>query len=109
MSKTQLEHLLPCPFCGSTNIGLPFNDRCSQWVTCLDCDCDGPLIPTQNQSTRTAAIKAWNQRQNQNHSPLRRMPLQRAEVGQVTRPTRPRPGASQSKTKESFTLSLFCF
>lgn len=49
------EELKPCPFCGSKDIlesGYQVN-----WITCLNCECDGPL-----EKTKQEAIKAWNKR-----------------------------------------------
>jgi hypothetical protein len=51
---------LACPFCGSANVGLPFDDRPCSWATCHDCGADGPLVKTPN---NTEACIAWNRRQ----------------------------------------------
>jgi Lar family restriction alleviation protein len=54
------DQLKPCPHCGSTNVGLPFDDRECAWVTCRDCECDGPLVKGGFDNAK--AIEGWNRR-----------------------------------------------
>ena len=44
--------LLPCPFCGSTDV---YANPTVHWVTCKGCEAEGPY-------NRQSAIKAWNTR-----------------------------------------------
>ena len=55
--KTMTEELLPCPFCGSTELGIEY--RYHIWVRCKEeaCVSDGPM-----RLNKLDAIKAWNQR-----------------------------------------------
>jgi Lar family restriction alleviation protein len=57
MTETKL---LPCPHCGSINVGLPFDDRECAWVTCRNCECDGPLVKGGFDNAK--AIEGWNRR-----------------------------------------------
>jgi len=50
--------LLPCPFCGSTNIGEPIRRRPLQ-VACIDCGGEGPEALTHDD-----ARDRWNTRAN---------------------------------------------
>lgn len=54
--------ILPCPFCGSTNILI---DKCSSRVRCRDCFSTSGLIsklaPDETEKD-TAAVSAWNHR-----------------------------------------------
>lgn len=56
--------LLPCPWCGSTNLGMEFagsHDYAA--VECLDCDSQGPAFTTdRNHDTaiELEAVAAWN-------------------------------------------------
>lgn len=52
--------LLACPFCGSSNVGLPFDDRPCSWATCHDCGADGPMTKVPSD---IAAVEGWNRRQ----------------------------------------------
>lgn len=49
--------LLPCPFCGSTDLGVDEEPRGSGWVYCGTCSTEGPY-----KGNRRSAIKAWNTR-----------------------------------------------
>ena len=51
---------LACPFCGSANVGWPFDDRQCSWATCYDCEADGPLVRIPSD---LHAYLAWNRRQ----------------------------------------------
>jgi Lar family restriction alleviation protein len=61
MTKEELDKLLPCPFCGGTEVRL-----CSAmnevWVRCYSCNATSPLLWDDKK-----AIKFWNTR-----SPSRR-------------------------------------
>jgi Lar family restriction alleviation protein len=46
--------LLPCPFCGSTNVGEPLRRRPLQ-VACIDCGAEGPEAHTVDE-----ARTMWN-------------------------------------------------
>jgi len=48
------ETLLPCPFCGSDRLQLVKGDFRS-WVTCVDCQADGPFMLTDE------AVFRWNE------------------------------------------------
>lgn len=48
--------LLPCPFCGGSDVGL--NSQ-SIYITCRTCDADGPW---NELSEEEEAIAAWNRR-----------------------------------------------
>lgn len=56
-----MNKLLPCPFCGSTNL-----DVCGvlvRYVHCLDCGTDGPWPCHQRkEQTQEEAVEAWNRR-----------------------------------------------
>lgn len=55
--------LLPCPFCGSADVGFPFNDRPNRWVTCYNCECDGPSIRIGVPIfPEPDAVRLWNTR-----------------------------------------------
>ena len=49
--------LVPCPFCGSTALGVEVADILSSWVTCLKCEAMGP-----SGESRAEAIAFWNER-----------------------------------------------
>lgn len=55
------EEIQACPFCGSANVGLPFEDRPCSWVTCHDCGADGPLTREANDDQAKAN---WNRRES---------------------------------------------
>jgi Lar family restriction alleviation protein len=60
--------LMPCPFCGSSDVALSMadGDVPRGWVTCGDCECDGPLTwdiqGKQYDHSITSAVEAWNKR-----------------------------------------------
>jgi Lar family restriction alleviation protein len=68
MSNTELHgSLKPCPFCGGSNICLPFGDPpekgyINSWVTCSDCDCDGPTSNIKDPLCQQKVIENWNKR-----------------------------------------------
>lgn len=54
------EKIMPCPFCGSENLGIRVNPVEKSWnamsaVACKDCYAQGPTVPGDD-----AAIKSWN-------------------------------------------------
>lgn len=58
-----------CPFCGSADIRISEDDGgYARWVTCNDCECDGPLIPYNqaldftSDEARQYVIDKWNTR-----------------------------------------------
>src|SRR5262249_14491581 len=51
--------LLPCPFCGSTEVGVSHTVRGSCWVVCETAAC-GAIGPTK--PTPAEAASAWNTR-----------------------------------------------
>jgi hypothetical protein len=58
---------LPCPFCGSTNLGYSGEDNYLKYrgVYCVDCEAIGPEINTNYDKTdawKEAANKEWNKR-----------------------------------------------
>jgi hypothetical protein len=55
MSKTP--ELLPCPFCGGSNLKVWNNG-----VECKDCDCHWPDLGHVGDASRPEAIAAWNRR-----------------------------------------------
>ena len=48
--------LKPCPFCGSNEVHV-VEAGPGNWVSCLDCDSDGPVVGTIEK-----AVAAWNTR-----------------------------------------------
>lgn len=55
--------LAPCPFCGSEDVGRPFDDgRKNCWITCNVCSCDGPLAAIEDVNAERVARTQWNQR-----------------------------------------------
>lgn len=68
------ENLLPCPFCGSTNLELANTHTPSYWIECLDCDCklsggcgpdlagDAATLKAQHKASAEDAITKWNTR-----------------------------------------------
>ncbi len=55
--------LLPCPFCGSANVGEPIRRRPLQ-VACIDCGGEGPEAHTVDE-----ARTAWNTRADDSPPP----------------------------------------
>jgi Lar family restriction alleviation protein len=55
-TKPATPELLPCPFCGSTNLT---TEDARDFMACLDCHAEGPARMGQGS---TAAIEAWNRR-----------------------------------------------
>ena len=51
--------LLPCPFCGSVDLGYTSVRDCIQ---CNDCQCEGPADPRGFLLNEEYAIQAWNDR-----------------------------------------------
>ena len=49
--------LLPCPFCGSTELLPTWDEWQNGIVVCLNCQCAGPPAPT-----RAQAVQEWNKR-----------------------------------------------
>ena len=57
------EKFLPCPFCGSEDLYVKkLDNERTLWVTCGECDADGPMAPhdTPVEETRGLAIRLWN-------------------------------------------------
>jgi len=57
--------LLPCPFCGCTNVYAvsPSLGHSSWRVYCDDCCAEGPAVPSYNMDDpECVAIAAWNRR-----------------------------------------------
>lgn len=57
--KKPSQQLLPCPFCGSTNVGLHYKyleSKPANFITCQDCIADGPAVVAE------IAAAAWNTR-----------------------------------------------
>ena len=52
------EELKPCPFCGTTFLGV---QPSGWWVWCENCGAEGPA----NKHARDEAITAWNRRANE--------------------------------------------
>jgi Lar family restriction alleviation protein len=57
MSGAGEVELKPCPFCGNPEPSLCAGNVCDEWVTCLQCGCDGPF-----RDSEAEAIAAWNTR-----------------------------------------------
>ena len=61
------EKLLPCPFCGSKNVGImPYESDTECEAYCRDCGCR-----TARGSWIGAVVKVWNRRTAQPQSPNR--------------------------------------
>ncbi len=45
--------------------GWPFNDRENRWVTCFNCECDGPCIRVDVENPEPEAMRLWNTRNDQ--------------------------------------------
>lgn len=61
--------LLPCPFCGSTNLELAHTHTPSYWVECPDCNAQVGDNESWSENTEQShlesakrAIQAWNRR-----------------------------------------------
>jgi len=70
---TEADLLLPCPFCGSTELELNNTWTASYWISCDGCSCQvhdpgaggegrDPFKVEDHQASKEAAIAAWNQR-----------------------------------------------
>lgn len=57
-----MENLKNCPFCGSDNLKVVYEN--TAYVTCLSCDCKGPEHgeggPHTDYIDRECAIESWN-------------------------------------------------
>jgi Lar family restriction alleviation protein len=58
--------LLPCPFCGSSNLRTIDNDWGNPVVNCMRCGADGP--PGLDPNTNQEAERLWNIRANATNS-----------------------------------------
>lgn len=56
------ETLLPCPFCGSCDVGLDRNDETNFDVTCWKCQAGTAVTYGPEARTKEAAFTAWNTR-----------------------------------------------
>ena len=58
--------LLPCPFCGSEDVSISYDDYdFARWVCCNQCECDGPLLQVQPGTKEVAlagVVRKWNKR-----------------------------------------------
>lgn len=62
--------LLPCPFCGSTEIELCNTWTASYWMKCQNCGCQmddpnesgDPSLLADHEVSKSAVIKVWNTR-----------------------------------------------
>jgi len=65
-----LPELLPCPFCGETNVGTETDSGCADkwgWAQCAECGAQAPEVRTgydkkPDAPWRAEAIAAWNRR-----------------------------------------------
>ena len=64
-----VETLKPCPFCGSTNLGLKNTHTAAYWVECFDCGAQvsGDSYPDPEQvishsRAAASALDYWNRR-----------------------------------------------
>lgn len=51
-----MPRMLPCPFCGGTNLGVCLHGL---YVICFDCDCHGAWSEGADEGR---AVAAWNRR-----------------------------------------------
>ncbi len=57
------QELKPCPFCGSDDVGPPFDDgRQNYWITCNACEADGPSVAIGLFNPEARAKLKWNRR-----------------------------------------------
>lgn len=58
--------LRPCPFCASEDVSISYDDwGFARWVTCNQCECDGPMLQIQPGTKEAAtgwAVRSWNRR-----------------------------------------------
>lgn len=75
---------LPCPFCGSADIGESKNDaqRPPQWLFCRNCGCEGPLPPQRSSinAGSPAGLENWNTRYEQPDAKLKEILYQLAQM-----------------------------
>lgn len=60
VNESQIDFLKPCPFCGSTNIEIRYDERDSCYIHCLICDVwvsTGTFEPSYED-----IVELWNRR-----------------------------------------------
>lgn len=66
--------LLPCPFCGSDDVHVSYDDYdFARWVSCNQCECDGSLLivqPGTKEAALAGVVRKWNTRNVCGHAVL---------------------------------------
>lgn len=62
MSDEQV--MMPCPFCGGTDLRTTWNDDYCKFVMCDTCECCGPTVRylPEQYTVEVEAKKKWNMR-----------------------------------------------
>jgi Lar family restriction alleviation protein len=60
----QEQAVLPCPFCGSDEVGLAANGVVRQhvWMHCGRCQATGPRVGAREPASEVEAVEQWNRR-----------------------------------------------